>query len=182
MSSIQYRTSRGVTLVELVVVMAIVGILATIALPSFSTSMRNSRLATMTNEFIGAVNLARSEAVKNNRGAAICATADGNSCGTDWSAGWMVFADPDRNGVRGSTENVFRVQQALNGLSVASASGSAFRFTARGECANCVGGAFGGSDSDLELRAVPCDAGQQHVRAMRILRTGAVSFEKRGCP
>ena len=35
-----------------------------IALPSFTTSIRNSRLASTTNEFIAAVNLARSEAVK----------------------------------------------------------------------------------------------------------------------
>jgi len=181
-SSMRLKAIRGVTLLELVVVMAIVAILASIALPSFSTSMRNSRLATMTNEFIGAVNLARSEAVKNNRGAAICASSDGATCGTDWAQGWMVFADADRNGVRGATESVFRVQQAFNGVSVASSSVSAFRFTARGECANCSGGAFGGTTSDLELRAVPCDAGQQHVRAMRILRTGAVSFQKRGCP
>lgn len=172
---------QGFTLVELMVTIAIVGILTAIALPSFTTSIRNSRLASTTNEFIGAVNLARSEAAKMNRNARICASSNGTSCGTNWSDGWIVWADANGDGTPQSDE-VRRHQQALNGMTVASSSATGFIFTARGECSNCTGGAFGSGTTDLELRATPCDAGQQHVRALRILRSGAVSFTKGACP
>jgi type IV fimbrial biogenesis protein FimT len=173
--------SEGFTLVELMVTIAIVAILTAIALPSFSTSIRNSRLASTTNEFIAAVNLARSEAVKSNRTGQICASSDGASCGTDWSEGWIVWSDANGDTIIQAGE-IRRHQQALNGITVASSSADAFTFTARGECEDCSGGAFGSGTTDVELRATPCDTGQLHVRSLRVLRTGAVSFTKGACP
>lgn len=172
---------HGFTLVELMVTIAIVAILSAIALPSFSNSIRNNRLATTTNEFIAAVSLARSEAVKSNRGARVCASSDGATCGTNWSDGWIVWADANNNGTLES-EEIRRHQQALNGLRVAASSRSAFNFTARGECADCTGGAFGAGATDIELHAVPCTTGQEHIRSLRILATGAVSFSRGVCP
>lgn len=172
---------KGFTLVELMVTIAIVAILSAIALPSFSTAIRSSRLASTTNEFIAAVSLARSEAAKSNRTARICASSNGTSCGSDWSQGWIVWADANSNGTPQADE-IRRHQQALNGLTVVASSAATFTFTARGECSNCSGGAFGSGTTDLELRATPCDAGQQHVRSLRILRSGAVSFSKGACP
>jgi len=173
--------SEGFTLVELMVTIAIVAILSAIALPSFSTAIRSSRLASATNEFIAAVNLARSEAAKSNRAARICASSNGTSCSTDWSQGWIVWADANGDGAPQSDE-IRRHQQALNGMTVVSSSAAGFIFTARGECSNCSGGSFGSGATDIELRATPCDPGQQHVRSLRILRSGAVSFTKGVCP
>lgn len=173
----------GFTLVELMVTVAIVAILAAIALPSFSTSIRNSRLASTTNEFIAAINLARSEAVKSNRTGQVCASSDGATCGTDWSQGWIVWSDANGNGDPDADE-IRRHQQALNGLTATSPapSSAAFTFTARGECSDCDGGAFGSGTTDLRLQAVPCSTGQEHIRNLRVLRTGAVSFTRGACP
>ena len=180
MSNRLHRQASGFTLTELMVTVAIAAILAAIALPSFSNVIRNSRMATATNNFIAAVNLARSEAVKTNRGAAICASADGTSCGTDWAAGWMVFSDPNGDGVPQPAELVLRYE-SVNGIAATSSSATRFRFAARGECRDCNGGVFGAGTSDLVIRAVPCSVGQDQVRALRILRTGAVSFQKQVC-
>ena len=181
MSQRSRRLALGFTLTELMVTVSLAAILAAIALPSFNNVIRNSRMATATNDFIAAVNLARSEAVKTNRGAALCASANGTACGTDWSAGWMVFSDPNGDGVAQTTELVLRYQR-VNGIAETSSSRASFRFAARGECRDCNGGAFGSGTSDLVIRATPCSSGQEQVRALRILRTGAVSFQKQVCP
>src|SRR5690606_34204013 len=79
--------------IELLVTVAVVAILLAIAFPNFEGSMRRNRLATTTNELLGSVALARSEAILNTRGAGICASADGLACGGDWDVGWRVWTD-----------------------------------------------------------------------------------------
>jgi type IV fimbrial biogenesis protein FimT len=77
--------ARGFTLMELMVTLAIAAILATIAVPSFQTMINNNRLTSQANEFISALNYARSEAVK--RGTSVILTA--NTSGS-WEDGWVV--------------------------------------------------------------------------------------------
>ena len=71
----QRNNAAGISLIELLVAVAIVAILLAIAFPNFEGSMRRNRLATTTNELLGSVALARSEAIRNTRGAGICASA-----------------------------------------------------------------------------------------------------------
>ena len=58
---------KGVTLLELIVAIAIVGILASIAVPAFDNQIKNSRLSSNASLVAAAYSLARSEAI--NRGA-----------------------------------------------------------------------------------------------------------------
>ncbi len=62
---------RGFTLVELLVTMTLVAILSAIALPSLSSFVTNSRVSSRANDFVAAINLARSEAVKRSSGVTI---------------------------------------------------------------------------------------------------------------
>ena len=85
----------GFTLTELVVAIAIAGMLAGIAVPSFLSSIQSNRLTTSANDFVSALNLARSEAAK--RGEQVVVRKIGIN-GENWEAkGWQVFVDKNRS-------------------------------------------------------------------------------------
>ncbi|WP_103918988.1 pilus assembly FimT family protein [Candidatus Venteria ishoeyi] len=57
----------GFSLLELMVVLAIVSILVTTGLPQLSDFVKNSRLTTQTNNFVATLNMARTEAITVTR-------------------------------------------------------------------------------------------------------------------
>ncbi|MBI3285738.1 MAG: GspH/FimT family pseudopilin [Burkholderiales bacterium] len=84
--------SKGFSLVELMVTIAIATILMTLAIPSFRTFMDNQRLVSTASEFYAAINMTRAEAIK--RGARVDMVA---TDGTSWTSGWTVFIDANDN-------------------------------------------------------------------------------------
>ena len=97
----------GFTLLELIVVIAIASILLGIAIPSFTSIIRSTRLTTYTNDFVTALNLARSEAIK--RGVSVTV----RKLGSNWENGWNVFADSNSDGVFDSSEVLIRTYSSL---------------------------------------------------------------------
>jgi type IV fimbrial biogenesis protein FimT len=86
--------SAGFTIVELMITVTLAAILLGIAIPSFRATMARNRVVTQSNEFVGAVNLARSEAITRNTNVTLCraATAAATTCATSlgtWSQ-WIV--------------------------------------------------------------------------------------------
>jgi len=77
------------------VVVAIVGILAAVAAPSFTDLMRRNRLAAASSTLQVSLSLARSEAVK--RGADARVTVAANGVAGAWANGWTVFVDKTTN-------------------------------------------------------------------------------------
>lgn len=75
------------------VALAIAAILLTVAVPAFQDLVQNNRLVSHTNEFVTALNLARSEAIKRSVPVTIKKT------GTYWEEGWQVFTDLNADGV-----------------------------------------------------------------------------------
>ena len=58
------KPSGGFTLLELLVAMAVAGILLGVGVPSFVEVMKNARLSTQHNDLLQSLYLARSEAIK----------------------------------------------------------------------------------------------------------------------
>lgn len=96
--------SRGFTITELMVALAIAAILLAIGAPSFNEFRRNNRLAGTANDFLGAVQTARTEAIKRQLQVSVCPSANPNAatptCGGGVFSGWIAFVDPDGNCVR----------------------------------------------------------------------------------
>ncbi len=98
-----FKTIKGFTLVELIVAMAVLGILAAMAAPSFTYLLNSNRLTSNANELLTTLQSARMEAVRRNTRVVICSndTPDaGTVCNTGAGAwlGWMSFVDDDGNG------------------------------------------------------------------------------------
>lgn len=115
----------GFTLIELMVTVAVLGILLGIAVPAFNDIVRDNRAATATNDLVAAVLLARSEAVKRRASVELCRrNAAGTACaaGADWAGGWLVLA----NG------NVLQVWDPPGGQPVVSGPAGGLSFRASG--------------------------------------------------
>ena len=78
-SSQQFGRLRlnGFTLLEMIITMTIAFILATMAVPAFNSFVESSRLTSNTNLVIGALNLARSEAVRLGESVRVEGIVDG---------------------------------------------------------------------------------------------------------
>lgn len=103
------KTQHGFTLTELMAALAVVGILVGIALPSYRQFSGNSRTVATTNSLVGALAVARSEALHRATPVTLCASSDLATCNTtDWSTGWIVFTDA---GVAGTVDGTDRIVQ-----------------------------------------------------------------------
>jgi type IV fimbrial biogenesis protein FimT len=118
--------SRGFTLVELCVVLAVMAILATFATPSFIAWQTRDQVDARARALFSTLSLARAEAVRRAARVTLCRVdsarhclASGKACESgiaDWSCGWALFVD--RDGV----PTLLRVQPAMPSIAIAGTS------------------------------------------------------------
>src|SRR5574343_378776 len=114
----KFRPARGFTLIELMITVAILAILASLAAPSFRDTIIRTRLSGYNSDLITAINFARSESIKRGVTVTLCRSTDGGSCAASggWEQGWIAFVDNNADGVVDTTapaDTVLRVWPAL---------------------------------------------------------------------
>ena len=111
--------SHGFTLMELMIVLALAAAIFAIGAPSFNEFRRNNRLTGIANDFLGAIQVARGEAIKQQVPVAVCpsdnATDMDATCTTGTFRGWMTFVDKDNDCVRDADETVLRTEARVDG-------------------------------------------------------------------
>ncbi len=161
---------EGFTLTELIIAIAMVAILLALALPSFQSTIRSNRLATSTNQLTSAFGLARSEAIRNTRGAGVCGSVDGATCSnsTNWTSGWLIWSDTNDTGAfESGTDTVLRYIQPAQRIVVAGPGvAEAVRFDRRGRL-------IGAADLQFSVQPQEC-GGQMLRRELLISRVGQI--------
>lgn len=90
----------GITIIELLIVIAIGAILASLAAPSFTSFINNTTQSSAMTQLTSDLNRARGEAIKRNSRVLICArNTAGTDCvnGASWQSGWLICYDADQN-------------------------------------------------------------------------------------
>ncbi|MDB5744619.1 MAG: type pilus biosis protein [Polaromonas sp.] len=89
-----YSAKRhGFTLIELMVVLALIAIIAALAAPDFQRTIARQQLNAAASDLLTSAMQARSEAIKNNRQVIVQPV----SADSDWSKGWRIYVDMDNS-------------------------------------------------------------------------------------
>ena len=113
------RTQLAFTLMELMVVLAIAGVLLTLAVPNIQSFLKNNRMTGVANDMLTALTIARSESIKLQQPVAVCASTtpkDPNPTCTvgTFTPGWVVWVDANNNGLHDNGERVIMARESLD--------------------------------------------------------------------
>jgi type IV fimbrial biogenesis protein FimT len=103
------------------VTVSVLAIVLAMGVPSFQQLILSNRMAVQANDFLGSMNLARSEAVKRGQRVVLCKTADplaANPCNTStsvaWGQGWLIFVDSDNDAQFDAGEVLLKVHERIS--------------------------------------------------------------------
>lgn len=91
------KQQLGTTLAELLLTLAVIGTLVTVAVSGFSTLMAESRMTSQVNDLVHTLHLARQKSRALGTTVTLCKSANGQQCTSEsaWHDGWLLFANTD---------------------------------------------------------------------------------------
>ncbi|PTY38121.1 hypothetical protein BGP77_16875 [Saccharospirillum sp. MSK14-1] len=115
------HTAKGLTLIELLLSLALLGILSALALPSYRQLIQTQSADRLRDDLFADLSFARSQALSLGLPVAVCTSTNlfitdpsSLTClnpGTDWSAGWMIFIDVNNDKNHQSNEPLLSVYE-----------------------------------------------------------------------
>lgn len=163
------RLSKGFTLVELMVTLAVLAIILSIAVPSFADLIRSNRAESQRAALVNSLNLARSEAIRRSALVRVSLAS-----GTTWTGGWRVWVDANGDNTYQGSEAI-KEFPALTGGNTLVSTASSIVFTSQGY----LSGGVPGSSTTLQIRVGTGYCTLE--RDIKINHLGRVSSERRTC-
>jgi type IV fimbrial biogenesis protein FimT len=111
----KHQGSLGFTLLEALVVLAVLAVLTGMAAPAMTGLRQQHRLQAQAEDLLGSLMLARSQALRQQQRVTVCARALDERCASPgvWSQGWLVFVDGNANAQLDAQETVLQKHDAL---------------------------------------------------------------------
>ena len=122
----QSKQVKGVTLIELMIVISIGAVLTTMALPSFNNLLQSAASRSARSALSVSISQARIGAAMRGTQIVVCPSSNQSDCISDsrWHHGWIAFIDSNRNSERDANEEIIAVTQAqASGVAILSTSG-----------------------------------------------------------
>ena len=160
------RAVHGFTLTELLVTLAIAGILAMIGAPAMGGLLARTRDASTEAAVANTLRHARSAAIMRNTRVLVCPSRDGLRCnpGDDWQHGWLIALDSDHDGQPDTNAPLIAAQASMPvGTRVTTSAG-------RGQLAFHPNGGAGGSNASFTI----CHANARAGKAVIVANSGRV--------
>ncbi|MDR9423734.1 MAG: GspH/FimT family pseudopilin [Marinobacter sp.] len=154
------KPSAGFTLVELLVVIALISLIASYTIPSVEKLVDNSRRHASVSDMVMLINLARNSAILEQVTVTLCPLDETDTCTHDWNTRPItIFRDPDSDRALADDSDIIRVSEVVEGgeWDANTSSRPYFRFFPSGMASYAVGNMIWcpkGNDSHLAAQIV----------------------------